>query len=407
MKFELTNEIVLSVSEYLDRLNVALAPEAGFVVGEVTEFRASVKWVGFTLKDSNLDPRIPSGSVSVLKCVMHAHMFKRMGVVLEDGMVVKCYGTPRVSKGWGSLGLWVESIEPVGEGSLKKAYELLLKKLKSEGLFERKRVLPEFITRVGVISSRDGVVLQDLRKNLRKFNFRIDFVHTQVEGVAAVPGLLRALRYFAKNYNSYDCVLLIRGGGSLEAMQAFNNEEVTRAIYACPVPVIAGIGHDVDVPIAALAADAMASTPTAVAHIINSTWDSLILDLPRLRERLLNSFNIFLYKTKDEIEKLFEQMTRFIEKLKLTYEKLLSTFTKGVTRIDNEIARTREFMVRIDKLLSLVNPLRNLKLGYSITTNLSGQVLRSVKQVKKDDIIKTRVTDGSLESDIRIVRMNL
>src|SRR3989344_5235749 len=144
-------EIILSVGEYLDRLNLALGVEAGFVQGEVTEFKESAKWVSFTLKDS---PNLALGTLSdgqnaVLKCVCAIYTFRRMGVALEDGMAVKVYGTPRVSKGWGSLGLWVESIEPVGEGSLKKAYELLVKKLTAEGLFARKRELPEFISRIG------------------------------------------------------------------------------------------------------------------------------------------------------------------------------------------------------------------------------------------------------------------
>src|SRR3989344_31411 len=196
-------EIVLSVSEYIERLNLALGGEAGFVEGGVTEFKASAKWVGFTLKDSQSSvERPPTGGLTatsaVLKCVMHAHMFRRLGVAIEDGMRVKVYGVPRISKGWGSLGLWVESIEPLGEGSLKKAYELLFKKLTLEGLFARKRELPEFISRIGVISSRDGVVLQDLRKNLRRLSLRVSFVHTQVEGAGAVPGILRALQHFAR-----------------------------------------------------------------------------------------------------------------------------------------------------------------------------------------------------------------
>jgi len=233
-------EIILSVGEYLDRLNLALGAEAGFVQGEVTEFKESHKWVSFTLKDKDV--------AAVLKCVCAIYTFRRMGVALEDGMLVKVYGKPSVSKGWGSLGLWVESIEPMGEGSLKKAYELLVKKLTAEGLFARKRELPEFISRIGVISSRDGVVLQDLRKNLAKLGMSIKFVHTQVEGAGAAPGILRAIRYFsplrqgfagqAQHDNEVDVVVIIRGGGSLESLQAFNNEEVARALFSLPIPVM-------------------------------------------------------------------------------------------------------------------------------------------------------------------------
>src|SRR3989344_7812653 len=267
-------DIILSVSEYLERLNLALGGEAGFVEGEIMGFKESPQWVFFSLKDEGKD--------AVLPCGLLAHEYRRIGVRIEDGMRIKIFSNPRISIKSGKFGMWVKSIEPVGEGSLKKAYELLFKKLQLEGLFERKWPLPEFITRIGVISSRDGVVLQDLRKNLAKLGLDFKFVHTQVEGANAVPGILRALEHFAKCSNAYDVIVIIRGGGSLESLQAFNNEEVARAIYAMPIHVIAGIGHDVDVPLAALVADGMASTPTAVAHMINSTWDTLVLDLPNL-----------------------------------------------------------------------------------------------------------------------------
>ena len=194
--------------------------------------------------------------------------------------------------------------------------------------------------------------------------------------------------------------MIIRGGGWLESLQAFNNEEVARAIYAMPVPVIAGIGHDVDVPIAALVADVEASTPTAVAHIINSTWDSLALGLPIIIREIENSMDFALHRSKENIIRRFSQMTGFIEKLKTNYERLIATFKRGIARIDNEFARIRESISRISKLLDLANPLRNLSLGYSISTNSQGKVLRSVKRIKKGEIIETRLSDGKIESEV-------
>src|SRR3989344_4808649 len=401
------SEIVLSVSEYLERLNLALGAETGFVQGEVTEFKVGAKWVGFTLKDSgnsNLVVSPPSGGqAAILKCVMHAHIFRRLGVALEDGMEVKVYGVPRVSKGWGSLGFWVESIEPVGEGSLKKAFQLLLKKLEAEGLFARKRPFPEFISRVGVISSREGVVLQDLRKNLRRLNLRVSFMHAQVEGAGAVPGILRALEYFAKSYDDYDCVVIIRGGGSLESLQAFNNEKVARAVYAMPIPIIAGIGHDVDAPITALVADRDGSTPTVVAYIINSTWDRLTTGLSVMERELLANMDMAIYRCKDDMNRRFLGMTKFIERLKSSYERFYAGLLRGIACIDNELARARDVLLRVNKLLTLANPLRNLKLGYSLTSNNKGRVLRSAKQVKKGDRIETRLASCSIKSEVIIV----
>jgi len=388
---EKNGEIVLSVSEYLERLNIALSGEAGFVHGEVTEFKAGSKWVGFTLKDKT--------DAAVLKCVTHAFSFRRMGVALEDGMEIKVYGVPRVSKGWGSLGLWVESIEPVGEGSLKKAYELLFKKLTVEGIFVRKRPLPEFITRIGVISSRDGVVLQDLRKNLVRLGHLINFVHTQVEGANAVPGLLRALAYFNNHAGEYDCLVIIRGGGSLESLQAFNNEEVVRAIYASPIPVIAGIGHDVDVPLVALVADAMGSTPTAVAHMINSTWDALVTDLPVLEREIYRSMENVVSDIYQRIELLQGRMHTYFSQLFRAFDQLAGKLIRARDRVGERILAIGEYLIRTERVLTLSDPMRNLKLGYSLTLS-AGRVVKKINDVKIGDILETRLADGRLESRV-------
>ena len=384
-------EIILSVGEYLDRLNLALGVEAGFVQGEVTEFKESHKWVSFTLKDKDV--------AAVLKCVCAIYTFRRMGVALEDGMAVKVYGTPRVSKGWGSLGLWVESIEPVGEGSLKKAYELLVKKLTAEGLFARKRGLPEFISRIGVISSRDGVVLQDLRKNLAKLGMSIKFVHTQVEGAGAVPGILRALDYFHQSTSDFDVLVVIRGGGSLESLQAFNNEEVARALFSLPIPVIAGIGHDVDVPIAALVADAEGSTPTAVAHIINDTWSALVVGLPQLERDLERGMQNLISGIKQKVALLEQKMFSYFTRIFRSFDQMLARLSRGTNAIGVRLKLIREQIGRAEGLFALADPMRHLRLGYSITM-VGGKVVKKRGDVNMGDTLETRFSDGSIETKV-------
>jgi exodeoxyribonuclease VII large subunit len=391
MQIEDRNQIVLSVSEYLERLNIALGAEAGFVQGEVIEFKAGAKWVGFTLKDKD--------DGSVLKCVSNTWNFKRMGVQIEDGMEVKVYGTPRVSKGWGSLGLWIESIEPLGEGSLKKAYELLLKKLEAEGLFARKRALPEFVTRIGVVSSREGVVIQDLRKNLRRLSLRVDFVHSQVEGAAAVSGILRALSYFSRHAEEYDVVVVIRGGGSLESMQAFNNEEVVRAIFGMPMPVVAGLGHDVDVPLAALVADREASTPTAVAHVINETWNTLVEGLPRLERDIQNLLGTMVYHCIQRVDLLEQRMLGYFTKLFRSFDQTVARMARALDRVGERISALGDYLDRTERLLKLSDPLRNLRLGYSLTLS-GGRVVKSKRDVKIGDTLETRVSDGVIKSNV-------
>ncbi|HEY4514679.1 MAG TPA: exodeoxyribonuclease VII large subunit [Candidatus Paceibacterota bacterium] len=395
MIIETGKEIVLSVSEYIERLNIALGAEAGYVEGEVIGFKASPQWVFFSLKDAEV-----SGGGAVLSCGLLAHEFRRMGVQVEDGMRVKIFGNPRITPKSGRFGMWVKSIEPVGEGSLKKAYDLLVKKLKDEGLFTRKRELPEFITRIAVISSREGVVIQDLRKNLRRLNLRISFMHTPVEGATAVSGILRALEYFTKNASKYDVLVVIRGGGLLESMQAFNNEEVARALYACPIPVIAGIGHDVDVPIAALVADAMASTPTGVAHIINETWSALTNELPMITRDILDAQNIAIYRYVQSLSMYTQKIAGYFQNIFRSFDNLASKFARSVDRLGEYLRLTKTRVISIENMLKLADPARNLRLGYSITRSSVGKVLRSKKDAKIGDTITTRLADGELDSKI-------
>ncbi|HEY4518182.1 MAG TPA: exodeoxyribonuclease VII large subunit, partial [Candidatus Paceibacterota bacterium] len=305
----------------------------------------------------------------------------------------------RVSKGWGSLGLWVESIEPVGEGSLKKAYELLVKKLTAEGLFARKRGLPEFISRIGVISSRDGVVLQDLRKNLAKLGMSIKFVHTQVEGAGAVPGILRALDYFHQSTSDFDVLVVIRGGGSLESLQAFNNEEVARALFSLPIPVIAGIGHDVDVPIAALVADAEGSTPTAVAHIINDTWSALVVGLPQLERDLERGMQNLISGIKQKVALLEQKMFSYFTRIFRSFDQMLARLSRGTNAIGVRLKLIREQIGRAEGLFAIADPMRNLRLGYSITM-VGGKVVKKRGDVNMGDTLETRFSDGSIETKV-------
>ena len=390
-KFDLTNQI-FSVSEYLDLINELLVGAKIIVQGEVTELKLGSQWVGFTLKDKE--------DGSLLKCVLGGWQYKKIGVPLENGMEVKVTGVSKISKKWGSFSFWVDGIEPLGEGSLKKAYELLLKQLKTEGLYDRKRPIPEFIERIAVISSRNGVVIHDLRQNLRELGFMIDFYHSQMEGAKAVTDIIKAIEMSDSSVKKYDALIIIRGGGSLESLQAFNNEAVCKAIFSSKIPVIVGIGHEVDVPIACLVADTSASTPTGVAHIINSTWDALFEGLPRLERQIDHSFSKMLERLQfgvalrlNTIQNYFERIFNRFDRLEQILQNAHSAISRAILNINNRV-------LGIEQLLATVSPERNLKLGYSIVFNHSGRVLKHVKDVKIGEQITTRLSDGVLESEV-------
>ena len=372
MNLNNNKELILTVGQFLDSVNYLLSTGRPFVVGEVSELKMTDKWVSFTLHDKE--------EKAILKCVMGIWDFRRVGFEIVDGMEVKVGGTPRITKSYGSFALWVTSIEPVGEGALKKSYQLLLKKLELEGLYSRKRELPEFISRVGVISSKDGVVIHDFNNNLKPLDIEVNFISARVEGRDAVGQIVGAVRYFNKKMAELDAIVIIRGGGSLESMQAFNNEVLCREIFASKIPIIAGIGHDVDVPIACLVADVSVSTPTAAASLINSSWDSLVYELPSLAGRIIASYE----------SKLFTNFNTLTERI----------MKDGIRYVEDSILRKFDIIDRVERIIKIANPERSLKLGYSLTTDARGKVVRDISKIKRGDVIKTLLANGSVESVI-------
>lgn len=409
------SEAVYTVSEFLDAVNFVLKQDKAQVRGEVTDFKKG-KWISFSLKDKDDN--------SILKCVLGEWQYRQIGVMLQDGMEVKIKGAPSVSKAYGSFGFWVEAIEPLGEGSLKKAYELLLKQLKSEGLFERKRPIPEFIKNIGVISSKHGVVIHDFRQNLDKRGFKIFFYDSRVEGADAPQEIIKAIRYFnltpqpplrrrggegegnspspsGKGLgDEVDVIVLIRGGGSLESMQAFNNEAVARAIFASRVPVIAGIGHDVDVPISSLVADLEESTPTGAAQAINTSWQRL-QNVGLLEQNIISEFEGSLALAKSQARIMFGDIVNLAQAVISRVRMLEQKVVYYAEKLGNDILNLKNQLSRLSRTIEFANPERNLKLGYSIVRNHRGEVLKSIKGIKLEDKLSTQVVDGKITSIIK------
>ena len=252
----------MTVTEFLDDCNGALKSQFSdiLVEGEVASFKVNQgKWVFFDLKD---------GDVSV-NCFLPLF---RLRVELADGMRVVVRATAGLTK-WGKFSLTVEQIRLVGEGSIKKSFELLKKKLAGEGLFdvEKKKPLPEprSLKKIGVISSTGAAGYADFVKilNERWGGVKVLVAHTQVQGFDAPDQIIRALKYFNEK-TDVEVIAIMRGGGSADDLSAFNDEKMVREIAASRIPVITGIGHEVDESLADLAADFRASTPSNVAQIL-------------------------------------------------------------------------------------------------------------------------------------------
>lgn len=413
---------IFTVSKFLDHVNDILGQklEDIKVRGEISGLSEHTSGIYFALKDKDDE--------SVLDCYLPLWVYKGLGIELEDGMEVKAGGTPNVYKPKGKFSLVIETLELTGEGSLKKAYELLKKKLQEEGLFDRKRELPEFIRRVGVITSRSGAVIDDFRNNLAQRGYQIHFHDVRVEGVRAVEDIMKAVRWFNKNQPDLDVLVIMRGGGSLEDLRAFNNELVARAVFASKVPTVCGIGHDRDVPITSLVGDSITSTPTAAAVLINETWQRLEEKLPEQEQSLLHNFERVLNEMRARLGSLAERSASFFQRLFTKYQNLrqglrdelgrldrkkkeigeqVTELTVGVSeRFERALARVREKLSEREKYLVSVNPERNLQLGYSIIRNKAGQIVRDVRDVGVGEKIVAQVHRGEIGAKVEKVKEN-
>lgn len=407
-------EKVFSVGLYLELINTVLKSEKAFVVGEVSEWKVYPSGIYFSIKDKE--------DGSVLRCYMHPSIFRQAGISVEVGMDVKLEGSPAIYKPTGQFNFRATSIELVGEGALKKAYERLLKKLGAEGLFSRKRELPERIEKIGIISSRGGVVIQDFRKNLLPLGFKLYFADSRVEGAQAVPELIRAVRRFNAQMPDLDVIVVIRGGGSLESMQAFNNEAVCRQFFSSRIPVVAGIGHDVDVPIATMVADATVSTPTAAAHLMNRSWDGFRNSVETLERSILTSFAGALKETEIRVERSIGGMFRGLRHIFVLFKDMEKRFMRGAFSVGDRIAflKTRtgsvlgramdrvEYSIQSlsavlekkEQLLRLSDPARNLRLGYSIVFDGAGRVVKSARSLAPGESIRSTFAEGEVISEI-------
>ena len=355
------------------------------VTGEVASFKVNQgKWVFFDLKDEE----------SSVSCFMTLWSLR---VPLEDGMKVVVRAVPKLTK-WGKFSLTVEAVKPVGEGSLKKAYEMLKKKLTAEGLFDqaKKRKLPEDITRIGVISSRQAAGYADFIKiiNARWGGMKVEVAHTQVQGIDAPDQMIRALKYFNERGKA-QVIALIRGGGSADDLSCFNDEKLVREIAVSKIPVITGIGHEVDESLADLAADVRASTPSNAAEMLTK-------DRKVEREKLRRSIRTARQAIFQEIDRkssevkvpIIEQGQRIVrlvdvatdsnrEQLRRIMNLLRSKYLipmlslvqektqRLMARIQEELARMQSELLHQQKLLEVLNPEKVLKQGYAI---LAGKI---------------------------------
>jgi len=387
----------LSVAEYLKLVNdtLRLIPSDQVVIeGEVSDFRvAQGKWVSFDLKDETAQ--------AVLKCFMTAWQLK---VAIEDGMRVQVKGHPNVYERFGTFKLNVEALEPVGEGALRRAYELLKRKLETEGLFDvsRKRELPRFPERIGLITSRDATAYGDFLRilNNRWGGVKILHAHVHVQGREAVGEIVGAFEYFNRLGDRPDVLVLTRGGGGLEDLHAFNDEQVARAIYASKIPVVVAVGHERDESLADFVADVRASTPSNAAERVVPSRSDISYEL----ETLTGHMESRLSHTIQDRAFVLERATNLIGFILERQKERLSRAKEGLLLLVNSwLPRLREGLESSTRVLRQVDPKRVLARGYSLVT-VGGHVVRDASTLEVGGEITVQFAAGC--ADARVSRVN-
>lgn len=393
------NQKTLSVSQFLEILNQGLGSYAVTVTGEVTSFQRRGNALYFSLKDERDN--------AVMSCFMWQRDLQSCGVTIEDGQSILIYGVPQVYKPTGRLTFQVKMVQMVGEGALKKAYLELKTKLEKEGMFalDRKKKIPERVKRIGLITSKTGAVIHDFLNNLGKYGFEINLYDVHVEGIYALKDITSAFSHFKKS--NVDVVVLIRGGGSLESFAAFNNEVLVRMIAEFPIPVIAGLGHDQDVPLVSLVADAMTSTPTAITALLNEPWQHTIHELQLIQSSLVQFMRSTIYKHEYTVKSVEQRLMKGLYAQKEKIDLVFTNFIQLTKKVGFRINRLQDWFGYVEKQLEARDPQRLLSKGYAFIRNksrqgdkLTGGLVKKVGQLKSGDEIELTLSDGTKDAYI-------
>lgn len=408
-------DVVFSVTEFLEVVNQNFAVFGRIrIQAEVVSVSHRGQTVFFTIADKQGTAR--------LDCLIWSSKYRSLGFDLEPGMEVCVRGQLQVYKPSGRLSFIADTISPLGEGALQKAFEALKAKLQHEGLFapERKRILPSYIERVGVITSREGEALRDFLRHLGSFGFKVQLCDARVEGAQAVDSVVAAIQWFSAQAKPVDVVVVTRGGGSLQSLEAFNSEAVARAIARSRVPVVAAIGHERDVTIADLVADVRASTPTDAARIVSEDWRAAQQEVVLRSQSWLNAYQRMLSINKQRIDRAgsvvlmqSERWQRVVAKQQEVMQVLAERWMQRWQRQQQEVNQCmqiwqttwqrrsqwcRQEIIHHDHILALVDPKARLRQGYSIVTGAGGMLVRSITQLHEAQQVQVQVGDGSFTS---------
>ena len=443
--FQATSKI-FTVAELTRQIRGALETRFGavWVQGEISNYKLHPSGHQyFTLKDQR----------AAIACVIFRNTLPPTAQPISDGAQVQVYGNVSVFEARGQYQLSVQILQTRGAGLLQAKFEALKRKLEAEGLFDpaRKRPLPKFPKRIGIITSPTGAAIRDMLNVLRRRapNVAVLISPVRVQGIGAAAEIATALNELARpgDLGPVDVIVIARGGGSIEDLWEFNEEIVARAIFNSAIPIVSAVGHEIDFTIADFVADLRAPTPSAAAELIVADSAELgrrVNELANCLEKYLRNFirqsqtRLRFLSERTLARELTQRMRDARQQLDLTAELLqrrlkqfvadsraaLSARTQSlkshdpkrelVVRRNNLVDLRRRFIAqaprllqnaqqrfqRVEGILRVLGPDATLRRGYSITTDAAGNVIQTITAIRRGSRVKTRVADGTFGSEV-------
>ena len=438
---------VFTVAELTRQIRGALETRFGavWVQGEISNYRLQPSGHRyFTLKDQR----------AAISCVVFRNTLPSTAPPIADGAQVQVYGNVSVFEARGQYQLNVQILQTRGAGLLQAKFEALKRKLEAEGLFDsaRKRALPKFPKRIGIVTSPSGAAIRDMLNVLRRRapNVQVLISPVRVQGIGAAAEIATAIKELTRpdeGWETIDLIVIARGGGSIEDLWEFNEEIVARAIFHSAIPIVSAVGHEIDFTIADFVADLRAPTPSAAAELIVPDAAELsrrVNDLENCLQKCLRNFlqqsltRLRFLSERTLARELMQRMRNAQQQLDLNAESLRRRLKQFVTdsraalsaraqslkthdpKRELAVCRTRvgdlerrivmqpprllqnarQRFQHIEGILRVVGPEATLRRGYSITTDSAGKVIQTVSAAKPKTKIRTRVTDGEFESQV-------
>ena len=368
-----------------------------WVQGEISNLsKPASGHVYFTLKDSS----------AALKCVMWKTSAARLSLPLQNGMEVEVHGRIGVYEISGQYQLYADQIRSVGEGALYQEFLRLKSTLETEGLFapERKRSIPVFPHKIGIVTSATGAALRDMLNTLKRRLPLIEVIlaPSPVQGIEAPPALVNAIQLL--NTHLPDVIIIARGGGSIEDLWAFNDERVVRAVAMSAVPVICGVGHETDFTLSDFAADLRAPTPTAAAELATQiTVQDLGVAVSSLQSRLFSAALNLVAEKKSVLSSLRAQL-RYASpdrRIQSERQRVDELARRAHASLFHHIQLQSSHVKGMQKRLQALSPLAVLARGYAVVTRKDdGSVISRVVQAEQNKKIQVRVSDGQFDAEI-------